>query len=132
MIQKEPQPRAPNALLTKEADGRLLVLPQDTAVVQMFPYGWQLPDGTVLREAEYAGMAIATNAGYWRWINPDAQHAFLRQCARWPWTCGLPVLRHRQASCGCLPLSLPSVRPSALRWRPCHGLESPGQPSPSC
>ena len=52
--------------------------------MQMFPYGWQLPDGTVMREAEYAGMAAAANASYWRWVNPDVQNAFLRQYARRP------------------------------------------------
>jgi hypothetical protein len=82
MTQKEPRPRAPTALLSKAADVRLLALAQDAMVLQLFPYGWQLPDGSVMREAEYAGMAAATNASYWRWINRDAQNAFLRKCAR--------------------------------------------------
>ena len=63
-------------------------MPQDTTVVQMFPYGWKLPNGIVMRETEYAGMAAAANASYWRWINPHAQNAFLRQCAR-QYTCRL-------------------------------------------
>jgi hypothetical protein len=74
MTQKEPRPRAPTALLSKAADVRLLALAQDAMVLQLFPYGWQLPDGSVMREA--------TNASYWRWINRDAQNAFLRKCAR--------------------------------------------------
>ncbi len=60
--------------------------------MQMFPYGWQLPDDTVMREAEYAGMAAASNASYWRWVNPDAQNAFLRQYACRFLTCGLAKL----------------------------------------
>ncbi len=48
----------------------------------MFPYGWQLPDGSVLREAQFSGMVAVANSSYWRWVNTDAQNAFLRQCAR--------------------------------------------------
>ena len=48
----------------------------------MFPYGWQLPDGSVVREAQFSGMVAVANSSYWRWVNPDVQNAFLRQCAR--------------------------------------------------
>ena len=58
-------------------------------MVQLFPYGWQLPDGSVLREAEYAGMAAAANASYWSWVNPDAQNAFFRKCGCHLLDCGL-------------------------------------------
>ena len=52
--------------------------------MQMFPYGWQLPDGSVLRESVYAGMVAAANASYLHWVSPDERNAFLRKC-------GLPV-----------------------------------------
>ena len=52
---------------------------QDTTVIQMFPYGWQLPDGSIMREAFYSGMAEAANATYYRWMNPYPQHAYLRR-----------------------------------------------------
>ena len=56
---------------------------QDTTVIQMFPYGWQLPDGSIMREAFYAGMAEAANATYFRWMNENPQHAYFRRFV-WP------------------------------------------------
>ena len=50
----------------------------------MFPYGWDLPDGTVLREQVYSGMVLANNASYFNWINPYADKAYFRKCARHP------------------------------------------------
>ena len=53
--------------------------------LQMFPYGWELPDGGVVREGLYKGMALAAGAGYYRWVNPHAHHAYLHQCVHdWP------------------------------------------------
>ena len=60
---------------------------QDATVVQLIPYGWQLPDGTAMREAVYAGIAHAANASYYRWENPNPQHAFFRRF-------DVPPLRH--------------------------------------
>ena len=48
--------------------------------MQLFPYGWQIWDGSVLREAEYAGMVAAANASYWRWVNPDEENALFHRC----------------------------------------------------
>ena len=53
---------------------------QDTTVVQLFPYGWQLPDGSIMREAYFRGMTDATNAPYYRWMNPHPQHACFKRC----------------------------------------------------
>ena len=61
---------------------------QDTTVVQLIPYGWEQPDGSVIREPEYAGMAAAANASYWLWVNPDEQNAFLHRCSGRCSTCG--------------------------------------------
>ena len=52
--------------------------------MQLFPYGWQLPDGSVMREADYRGMVEAANATYRRWMNPYPQHAFFRSFAAIP------------------------------------------------
>ncbi len=60
--------------------------------MQMFPYGWQLPDGSLMREGLFSGMVAAANASYWRWGNPDVQNAYLRQCA-----CNCRLMLH--ASC---------------------------------
>ena len=52
--------------------------------MQLIPYGWQLPDGTAMREAVYAGIAHAANVSYYRWENPNPQHAFLRRFVNIP------------------------------------------------
>ena len=52
---------------------------QNTTVVQMLPYGWQLPDGSIMRETEYEGMARAANASYFRWMNPFPEHAYFKR-----------------------------------------------------
>jgi len=57
---------------------------QGATVLQLFPYGWDLPDGSVIREQVYSGMAEAVDATYVRWVNTDAGLAYFRRCA-----CGL-------------------------------------------
>ena len=52
---------------------------QAATVVQLFPYGWKLPDGSVAREMLYSGMAEALNATYFRWISGDAGNAHFRR-----------------------------------------------------
>ena len=47
--------------------------------MQMLPYGWQLPDGSIMRETEYKGMARAANASYFRWMNPFPEHAYFKR-----------------------------------------------------
>ena len=63
---------------------------QGATVLQLFPYGWGLPDGSVVREQVYRGMAEAANATYLRWINPDVGNSHFRKCA----PDGLLVGRH--------------------------------------
>lgn len=53
---------------------------QEATILQMFPYGWVLPDGTVLRERVYAGMVHARNASYFNWVNPHENYAYFRRC----------------------------------------------------
>ena len=52
--------------------------------MQLFPYGWQFPNGTVIREEAFSGMVAAANASHRRWVNPDAQNAFFRKCGSEP------------------------------------------------
>ena len=47
--------------------------------MQLFPYGWRLPDGSIMREADYRGMAEAKNATYYSWVNPYPQHGHFRR-----------------------------------------------------
>ena len=49
-------------------------------MLQLFPYGWDLPDSSVIREQVYSGMAEAINATYFRWVNPDVSLAYFRRC----------------------------------------------------
>ena len=54
---------------------------QDAVMVQLFPWGWQLQPNrdVMLRDHYYRGMAIAANAAYFSWVNPDAEKAFLKR-----------------------------------------------------
>ncbi len=63
-------------------DGCALACLQDATLVQLSPYGWDLPDGSVCRETLYSGIAVALNATYFRWVSHDVQNAFLRECGR--------------------------------------------------
>ena len=47
--------------------------------MQLHPYGWQQPDGSVIREAFYSNMVAGANASYFRWINPYPQHSYFRR-----------------------------------------------------
>ena len=48
---------------------------QGSVALQLFPYGWDLPDGTIMREREYRWIVDAANASYFHWVNPHAHHA---------------------------------------------------------
>ena len=52
-------------------------------MVQLFPYGWDLADGSVIRERVYSGIADAVNASYHRWVNMDARSAHFRRRAKY-------------------------------------------------
>ena len=63
--------------------------PQGATVVQLFPYGFGLPDGSVIRERVYSGIADAVHVRYYRWVNQDAFNAHFRRCSHkrlqsWP------------------------------------------------
>ena len=70
---------------------------QGATVLQLFPYGWKLPDGSVAREQVYSGMAEALHAEYVRWINTDAGDAHFRRCDGG--TSKTPVAASGQISC---------------------------------
>ena len=53
---------------------------QGAVVVQMFPWGWHHPDGTVEREGLYRGAAQAVSARYFRWLSPSPADGLLQRC----------------------------------------------------
>ncbi len=48
--------------------------------MQLFPYGFDLPDGSIIRERVYSGIADAVHARYYSWVNQDAHNAHFRRC----------------------------------------------------
>ena len=72
-----------NVLVVRSHGGLTRAWPrwQGATVLQLFPYGWDLPDGSVLRERVYSGMAEAVNATYVRWVNLDVRNAHFRRRA---------------------------------------------------
>ena len=48
-------------------------------MLQLFPYGWQLPSGEVLREGLYSNMTLFKRGNYLRWVNPHPHNAFFRR-----------------------------------------------------
>ena len=49
------------------------------AVVQLFPYGWRLDSGELIRGDYYANMARASNATHLDWVNPFPHNAYFRR-----------------------------------------------------
>ena len=61
----------------------MTTLPTDShacyGTVQMFPYGWRLPDGSTIRGHNYREIVLASETPYVEWVNPHWQHAFFRR-----------------------------------------------------
>lgn len=77
---------------------------QEATVLQLFPYRWDLPDGSVIRERYYFGMVLARDMSYFRWVNPHAENAYFRRFVT-SLTCfsQIPALHqvYLVLSCGC-------------------------------
>ncbi len=50
-------------------------------MIQMFPWGWQLPDGTIDRECMFSHQAGAVGALYFHWLNTDRLKGLQPMCA---------------------------------------------------
>jgi hypothetical protein len=50
-----------------------------TPTVQMFPYGWRLPNGETLRGFNYREIVLASECKYMEWTNTVRENAFLRR-----------------------------------------------------
>lgn len=56
-----------------------LFLKEGAGALQLYPYGWQLPDGSTLRGFNYREIVLARRAVYKEWINTRPDYAFLRR-----------------------------------------------------
>ncbi|KAK9817099.1 hypothetical protein WJX72_009545 [[Myrmecia] bisecta] len=57
----------------------MLYIKPGASVVQLHPYGWQLPNGEMIRGFYYKNMVKANNAHYLEWVNPFPEKAFMRE-----------------------------------------------------
>ena len=55
---------------------------QGAVMIQMIPWGWQLPDGTVDRECMFSHQAEAVGARYFHWLNTDRLKSLQPMCAK--------------------------------------------------
>jgi hypothetical protein len=56
-----------------------LFIKRGATTMQLFPYGWRLPDGTTVRGYNYREIVYASECAYSEWVNPNRQHAFFRR-----------------------------------------------------
>ena len=54
---------------------------QGAVMVQMFPWGWQLPGDRVDRECMFSHQAEAVGARYFRWLSTDRLKGLKPMCA---------------------------------------------------
>ena len=53
-------------------------------MIQMFPWGWQLPDGWIDRECMFSHQAEAVGARYFHWVSTDRLKGLRPMCAPSP------------------------------------------------
>jgi Glycosyltransferase 61 len=56
-----------------------LFIKRGATTMQMFPYGWRLPDRTTLRGFNYREIILASECPYEEWVNPVRENAFFRR-----------------------------------------------------
>jgi hypothetical protein len=56
-----------------------LFIKRGATTMQMFPYGWRLPDNSTLRGYNYREIVLASECPYEEWVNPVRENAFLRR-----------------------------------------------------
>jgi len=56
-----------------------LFLKRGATTMQMFPYGWRLPDNTTLRGYNYREIVLASECPYDEWVNPVRENVFFRR-----------------------------------------------------
>jgi len=63
---------------------------QGAVMIQMFPWGWQLPDGWIDRECMFSHQAEAVGARYFHWLSTDRLKGLRPMCAPATIRCMLP------------------------------------------
>ena len=53
-------------------------------MIQMIPWGWQLPNGWIDRECLFSHQAEAVSAWYFNWVNTDRLKGLQPMCAPAP------------------------------------------------
>ena len=56
-----------------------LFIKRGATTMQMYPYGWRLPDNTTLRGYNYREIVLASECPYTEWVNPVRENAFFRR-----------------------------------------------------
>lgn len=56
-----------------------LFIKRGATTMQMFPYGWRLPDNSTLRGYNYREIVLASECPYIEWVNPVRENAFFRR-----------------------------------------------------
>lgn len=56
-----------------------LFIKRGATTMQMFPYGWRLPDNSTVRGFNYREIVYASECPYMEWVNPVREHAFFRR-----------------------------------------------------
>ena len=57
------------------------MLSQGSVMIQMIPWGWQLPNGWIDRECLFSHQAEAVSAWYFNWVNTDRLKGLQPMCA---------------------------------------------------
>lgn len=47
--------------------------------MQMYPYGWKLPDNSTVRGYNYREIVYASEGKYFEWVNPIRENAYFRR-----------------------------------------------------
>lgn len=56
-----------------------LFMKRGATTMQMYPYGWKLPDNSTVRGYNYREIVYASEGKYFEWVNPIIENAFFRR-----------------------------------------------------
>ena len=56
-----------------------LFMKRGATTMQMYPYGWNLPDKTTVRGYNYREIVYASEGHYFEWVNPKRENAYFRR-----------------------------------------------------
>jgi hypothetical protein len=56
-----------------------LFMKRGAVAMQMYPYGWRLPDNSTVRGYNYREIVYASEGKYFEWVNPVRENAYFRR-----------------------------------------------------